>query len=237
MMKSLLITLFLITNSIIQGYAQVSIDQITMSPINPTENDTIYFYVNKSFLEGPYSSTSSTVFVVGDTIFVETRNCFSNGFLYLPFWNVLDTFKVNPLSSGNYTFKMQARAGSRPFFNPYYGPCSYGIIPNDKDNFGKKNFNFFVDISTGISTNGLGSDPLSIYPNPSKGKFFIKLNQELNSSKEKTIRLISIDGRIVKELKDNLENKLELELPGGIYYLQLLDGGELLKSEKIIITE
>ena len=71
---------------------------------------------------------------------------------------------------------------------------------------------------------------LNIYPNPSKGDFFIHHNMN-----NPTLQIFSIDGKMVfsKKIKE-LKERINLPLPSGIYHVRLRDNKNLKNQELII---
>ena len=71
---------------------------------------------------------------------------------------------------------------------------------------------------------------LNIYPNPSKGDFFIHHNMN-----NPTLEIYSIDGKLIynNKLKE-LKERINLSLPSGIYHVRLRDNKNLKNQELII---
>jgi hypothetical protein len=73
----------------------------------------------------------------------------------------------------------------------------------------------------GISENNYHEGDFSVYPNPSSGKFLVKITDLVNSSA--MLQIINITGQTVYEAKiSGSETSLELGgLPKGIYFVHL----------------
>jgi hypothetical protein len=93
-------------------------------------------------------------------------------------------------------------------------------------------FNGGVVLSTGNIT--VHDNPVSIYPNPSSGKFEINLKSDHSNSSE-----IKIYDTIGKEIYSSKESQLPLQIdlteqPKGIYFIKIKSGNRIF-SEKIAV--
>lgn len=93
-----------------------------------------------------------------------------------------------------------------------------------------------VQNSSGIKENSSKIN-LSIYPNPSNGKFQLEINS-LQSTKDYNLEVYDVLGnkiRVVSKLAQQISNKIDFsDFPKGIYFIRLYDGAEIC-DKKIII--
>ena len=118
------------------GFGQGSIISLTVSPTYPTETDTVYIYAELAF---GYSSCPLDVkshIILGNNIVASTQHCLG---MLTTICNTTDTFKLNPLAVGTYTFDLTLSSGAG---GP---PCTAGIVPNDYDTI-----TFYVSPSTSV---------------------------------------------------------------------------------------
>lgn len=87
---------------------------------------------------------------------------------------------------------------------------------------------------TGISEDEQSSKSFSVYPNPSKGVFWLYFNWDL--SKNATLNIYSSMGRLVYRmpLNSSLENKVVSDIGRGVFLVQIIDNGFTL-FRKIIV--
>ena len=122
MKKLLLILLYLP----IIGFGQTfgSISSFTISPINPNNTDTVYIYAELWFCCSNCSLEMKSHSVLGNNIVASTQHCLG---MLSTICNTTDTFKLNPLAVGTYTFDLTLSSG---FGGP---PCTAGVLPDDND--------------------------------------------------------------------------------------------------------
>lgn len=221
-MKKILFTLSLMSLMLQTTFAQLgSISQITISPANPTSNDSIYFYVSEIFSSSDCLVSSSSIGVVGNQVTASALHCIGP---FTAICNTVDTFVIAPLPDGNYTFDMILSSG----FSIGPLPCSPGIIPDTT-----ASVNFTVSIVTDIEDKFNYDRLLGVYPNPSNGQLTIELE---DNKKDHLVRIIAIDGRVIKELVMKKEKEL-ITLNTGIYFLQLIGDQTILTTKKIVVLE
>lgn len=179
-----------------------SISSISYSPASPTPTDTIYFYVDLTFLSGGCPLSNAANSTVGNTVFASSLHCVG---MLTVICNITDTFMVLPLPVGNYTFDMTLSSGAGPV------PCSPGIMPDDN-----RVENFVVAIPANVKENNARS-LIEIAPNPSNGIFKIsKLN---NAS---LVVYDVLGNRLIYQ--PNLTKNYTLDLsayPKGMYLLKI----------------
>ncbi len=113
------------------------INSIQHQPSNPNANDTITFYVALSFPSGTCDQHTQGFNINGNKIEAFALHCLG---MLTYICNHTDTFKINPLPAGAYSFSFQLDAGMLPF------PCTPGIFPGPSDSV-----NFVVNPVTGIN--------------------------------------------------------------------------------------
>lgn len=205
-------------------YSQTaSILQIRMSPVNPTENDTVYFYVDAAFSSSDCHLGSSGLSGVGNQFTASATHCL--GFLTAICY-ATDTFELLPMSAGNYVFNMELSTGAS--IGPM--PCTPGIAPDTT-----AIVNFSVGPITGIETVEKTNDLFKIYPNPSNGQFTIQL-KDIGERSSNHIRIACADSRLVREFNMITEKK-QVNLSKGVYFLQLKNDQMMLTTKKLIVTD
>jgi hypothetical protein len=86
----------------------------------------------------------------------------------------------------------------------------------------------------------VADEVISVYPNPSKGKFTIELLHPLSLQHDRSFRIVNTLGQTVfyseKEGSDVADRKMEIDLhqPAGVYFLQLITENDLMNYKVII---
>ena len=106
------------------GQIQGSIISLTISPTYPTNIDTVYIYAELAFTSSSCPLDMKSHSVLGNNIVASTQHCLG---MLTTICNTTDTFKLNPLAVGTYTFDLTLSSG---FGGP---PCTAGIVPDDND--------------------------------------------------------------------------------------------------------
>ena len=108
------------------GFGQIlgSISSLTISPVNPNNTDTVYIFAELLFSSSGCALDIKSHSVLGNNIVASTQHCLG---MLTAICNTTDTFKLNPLPVGTYTFDLTLSSG---FGGP---PCEAGIVPNDND--------------------------------------------------------------------------------------------------------
>ncbi len=104
-------------------------------------------------------------------------------------------------------------------------------IQTNKDGWMLDNLSF-VDGWLGVEEHS-NNDLINIYPNPSSGEISIVRDDKTTRSYQ--VEIIDISGKTVLE-KENISNKLKLNLPNGLYFLKLTDK-ENIYIKKLIIDK
>ena len=120
------------------GFGQMlgSISSLTISPVNPNNTDTVYIYAELLFTSSGCPLDMKSHSVLGNNIVASTQHCIG---IAAAICNATDTFKINPLAVGTYTFDLTLSSGAG---GP---PCTAGIVADDNDVI-----TFNVDNSVGI---------------------------------------------------------------------------------------
>ena len=101
-----------------------SISSLTISPVNPNNTDTVYIYAELLFTSSGCPLDMKSHSVLGNNIVASTQHCLG---MLTTICNTTDTFKLNPLAVGTYTFDLTLSSGGG---GP---PCTAGIVPDDND--------------------------------------------------------------------------------------------------------
>lgn len=185
------------------------IDSISISPTNPTTEDTIWIYVSSTFTSGDCQG-SSEISIIDNIINSSSTHCI--GMLTVICHDV-DTFKINPLPEGNFHFFHTLSSGFGPI------PCTPGIVADDSDTL-----IFTVEKKLDINKNDI--ENITISPNPITQNSFLKINNnKINIEKieifDATLRKV-YSNRI---FESNLLKSIELDLNQlnkGVYFIQLI---------------
>ena len=159
------------------GFGQGSIIALTVSPTYPTETDTVYIYASLSFASSSCPLDVKSHSILGNNIVASTQHCL--GMLSAICYNT-DTFKINPLSTGTYTFDLTLSSG---FGGP---PCTAGIVPNDYDTI-----MFYVSPSTSVEEYNTNKELLKITD---------LLGRETKGTKNEPLFYIYDDGTVEKQI-------------------------------------
>lgn len=208
----LLLTLCCTTSSLFSQW----IDNIYISPANPTSATPVTIYADISFSSGSCFEKTVQHSLVGNTVYAFALHCIGP----LAFiCSHTDTFQVGLLPAGNYSFVFHVNAGAAP------SPCTPGIVPGPTDSL-----QFTVAAVTGINdTEHTGSFKIS--PNPATD--FIKLPALAVNAE---VYIYSLIGEVVRILKaESLTGNYFIgDLPNGLYLFRII-GGEEIQQQKILI--
>lgn len=184
------------------------IQSLTVLPANPTTTDTITVIADCAFPAGGCDESTQTLFVAGNQIFASALHCI--GILTVICYDT-DTFKIDPLPAGNYTFHFQLDAGGLP------SPCTPGIVPGPSDST-----TFVVSPAVG-SAEMITQDAVSLYPNPSQNQ--IRFSGFSEGDFPVAVSVYSIEGKLVlgATLTD-METTMDVAtLPDGPYQVSVTD--------------
>ncbi len=199
-------------------YTQGTIQSFTISPTNPIITDTIYIYANVQFNSGSCDLDQQSHGLSGNTISASSHHCIGAATVICP---SVDTFKINPLAVGPYTFNLSLTSGIAP------APCTAGVAVDDT-----MSFQFRV---TEPNTSGLDFNekkPLfNIYPNPARETINIQMAVPVTSDME--VYIYDLKGRLVKRYP--FQSSIQPGLEAGIYFLGIMNEEHLLGLEKLIV--
>lgn len=184
---------------------QNNITNITMEPIYPDSDDTIYVYIDLAFPTTSCVLDNSSVQLSGNNITASSQYCLG---IAMSICNTTDTIVIMPLPAAvNYYFNYFLSVGSMPL------PCTPGVVPNDS-----LSFDFGVEASVGIDEKSMFSYGLS--PNPSRGTFEVYLPSFIENDFSYLIR--NNQGEHVQSgiIESNVQ-KFDLSLKSGMYYMIL----------------
>ena len=202
----------------VTGHSQW-INSISMSPLYPTTNDSVTFYVDCGFPSGSCDPYLPSVFVSGYDIYANALHCL--GMLTVICYYT-DTFTVPPLPAGYYSFHMQLNAGGGP------APCTAGIVPGPEDTL-----DFIVTPGTGIPPIH-GDAVYQLFSDPSEGTLTVVFPSVV-SSKPARLRVYSNDGRSVFSAPvSETVSVFRPHLPAGTYVASL-ETGDARFQKKIIV--
>jgi hypothetical protein len=190
-----------------------SIQNISFSPALPGPTDTIYFYVDLEFPNGSCPLSNSSTGTVGNTVFASSLHCV--GMLQV-ICNTTDTFMVEPLPVGNYTFDMTLSSGAGPV------PCSPGIVPNDNRTAS------FVVANLNINENQTKLN-VEISPNPSSGIYMLN-----NINKKKLFVYDVLGNQLLNHTTLSKYYQLDLSsYPRGMYLLKVVSN-DLIETHRLL---
>ena len=107
--------------------------------------------------------------------------------------------------------------------------------------------NFYIDNiqigeSSGFTNSNLSSSRLSIYPNPSTGKSVVRIENLANTNVE--VRLVDVLGKEITSLFDDISSDYYESAPidlsnleNGIYFIKIVTNGNVISTEKIILSK
>lgn len=191
----------LLTCSILFAQAQF-IDQISISPANPTTNDEIHFIANCYFGSGTCDQKSQYLGVNGSEILASALHCIG---MLTYICNETDSFYIGYLPAGTYHINFQLNAGAGP------SPCSPGIVAGPSDSL-----TFTVQAATGITE--IGKNQVKISPNPTRGKAIVSISGTDLTGK---MEIRNLAGALLKEWNtSNSAISIDIsDLAQGVYQL------------------
>ncbi|MFI5219735.1 MAG: T9SS type A sorting domain-containing protein [Bacteroidia bacterium] len=224
MKKNLTSALFVLFASTVFHANSQWINSISYSLVNPTAADTIYFYADLSFSSGNCDQHTQTLFVQNNSVYAGALHCL--GMLTF-ICNYTDTFKVNPLPAGNYSFIFHVDAGALP------SPCTPGIAPGPTDSI-----SFTVNAATAIQQVKHDNSDFSIYPNPADGKFNV---QCLKFKTGEEFIITDVTGKLLYK-SIIADETLHIELgtlnsSPGVYFCTIVSDSRTSEIKKLILLE
>lgn len=181
------------------------ISSITYTPANPTILDTIYVYANCIFNSGTCEPSVSAASPSGNVIYAYALHCLGPLTVICSY---TDTFKLDPLPVGNYTFLFQVDEG---FGQP---SCSPGIVPGPVDSV-----NFVVTPALGIEETATENNSFSIFPNPANGLLQLNVNNAIFNNTANYFSVYAMNGQLIKRwLLKEPDSLVDISsFPNGVY--------------------
>ena len=202
-------------------YSQGSISGITISPANPTIDDTITIYADLMFSNSSCEFFNSNQNISGNTINITTQHCYG---MLTSICYVVDTFTIAPLVAGNYVIDLTLTSDIN------YGivPCNGGNTPDDIDTL------HFEVIDPSSITTVVSSIDFSLYPNPSKGVF----QYEVFDSYDEIIVYSSKGQEVYRHPISSIKGEVKMDIVPGIYFVKFkTNNGIESTMKKILISE
>ena len=185
--------------------AQNKIDSLVVSPSNPTVNDSIKVIAYYTFTSSGCQLDAKSFSQAGNTINASSLHCIG---MLSTICNSSDTFALNRMQAGNYSFKLSLSSGT------LIGPsvtCTPGIIPDDSTSI-----NFSVRPLLTTSTE-LQNKAISFYPNPVQNRLYFK-----GLANQHTIRIANQLGQVVLKTTSISTQGLDVsKLEQGIYFIEV----------------
>ncbi len=216
-MKRLLLTLVLLTVIISSGLPQV-VNQVSISPANPTVNDTLTVICDLTYYGNcTFGLVYEQSWLAGSTINILPTYC---GYGDSSVCNSVDTFKAGPFANGNYNLHIEFHQGS--------------VCPVSGFDAIISTFDTVLTVSGITSMNeSLPADfKILIFPDAAQRIYFVQSDQFIAS-----IEITNAAGELVHASKpDARETQLNLSTqPAGIYFYRIHSGKESIVSGKLII--
>lgn len=205
-MNKTLLLLIIFISWACNSYSQ-QILSLHIHPTNPTTADVIHMYADVSFQSGGCDDKMQNLGITGNNIYGYALHCLGIATFIC---NTTDTFVINPLPAGNYSFILGLDAGGAP------SPCTPGIVAGPTDTL-----HFTVTSPTSISK--ISSALPEIYLNASTNMLIVDLKNADYSGRD--IQLFNILGDKMISQKI-LESKFNIDvnsIPDGIYVVKIND--------------
>jgi hypothetical protein len=182
-----------------------TINSLTVVPANPLPTDTIYVYADCIFPYTGCSDKTQYISANGNTFSAWAMHCMG---MLTALCNETDTFKINPLPTGTYTFIFQVDAGQGQT------PCTPGIVPGPVDSV-----IFHVGTSTGIQQHANGIPALQLLNGPKQGCFICRMPETAHLPVTLFINN-SLGQRILSTVISSNNQEVDLSaLDAGIYVI------------------
>lgn len=196
------------------------INSVSIIPANPTSSDSIMVVADLTFPSASCDSKTTSVSINGNTIFGNALHCVG---VLTVICSITDTFYINPLSAGTYTFELQVDAGALP------APCTPGIVP------GPNSSTTFV-VSPLVSTDEIGNISFIQYPNPASNHVYLEIDNGIILPLY--FELFTIDGKLIlrQEIVRHNDKIYVGSLAEGNYVARIINQKTSL-SEKLITID
>jgi len=112
----------------------------------------------------------------------------------------------------------------------YVGPCTNSFISQADDEI-KKTVNPVLNVLPKQD-----NDIFSIFPNPSRGEFTVTTNLSDDGNSYRTIRIMNMNGQLVKQVNVKEQNKLNVRVDEpGIYLVQLTTNKQVITKKLVVV--
>ena len=215
MNKTILILNFFFFSNIIfsQGITNISI-----SPQNPTEIDTIILSVYQTYTSSGCPLHSKNISINNTQISSSSLHCIG---MLTALCDEVDTFHLSPLNPGLYSYTHTMNSG---FGMP---DCTPGVQPNDIDSI------TFQVSSVSSSKEIFNNSLVKIHPNPSKGSFNIVCNN-ITTAK---LFIYDLNGKLIHQQELEFgENNINVIFSSGIYLGKIFSSDGFRLTNKIIVN-
>lgn len=193
------------------------INNISISPANPTVNDNVVFIAEVSFPYGSCDLKTLNTSVNGSSISLSALHCVG---MLTYICDDTDSFALGQLPAGTYTVYFQLDMGSAP------DPCTPGINPGPNDSLV-----FTVTTTTGITSPV--QESFSVFPNPGKEGFTINF-----SGNASALVVRDASGRLVyssDEVKPGMYFGMS-DLKAGMYMIELVNKDQVVARQSWILS-
>lgn len=179
-------------------FGQSMILNMVYEPAEPTTKDTILVITEYQFPSSPCLIDSKGATPVGFEIQAFSHYCLGP---LTALCNTKDTFKINPLPEGDYTFLLSLSSGMGNV------PCSPGIVIDDMDTL-----KFSVSVFSGVGEQQ--ENVFFVYPNPATSQ--LNFSSPVNGLS----KIFNISGTEIKSIMPNTKQINVISFPPGIYLLE-----------------
>jgi len=214
---NLFLTLIAVIGFATMPMAQV-VNQVTISPSNPTANDTIIVISDLSYFGNcQFGLVFKQDWLAGTTINILPTYC---GYGSTTLCNRIDTFKVGPFPNGNYSISIAYHQGSICPFSGFDEIIAQVYT--------------FVNVSGTTNISNLQHKNLNSlitsYPNPADASLTIELRSALNSDQ---LFIFNSMGVLVKEIEVKESTTISIsDLASGLYFMRLKNNSQ--QAQKFI---
>lgn len=215
-----IISIFIFQCMMLTSYSQ-SITSMSVIPNNPTANDFVKIEVNALFGSGDCLLLSSNQTRNGNVFDITGQYC--SGMLAV-ICSSIDTFNIGYLQPGTYVVR----------FHMNHYPCD--TMNNDSNSEDVDSLTFTVTQTAGMHELRYG-DFISVYPNPSAGKFQISIDHNQARTGNIELEVYNVFGeKVFEQTMSGKQETVNLNAPNGIYFVQVKSDNRI-SIQKIIIQQ
>lgn len=201
-----------------------TVNQISIFPSNPTENDTILIISDLSYQGNcAFGLVYSYTYFTGSTILISPTYC---GYWDTTLCNSIDTFKIGPFPNGDYTIRMEYHQGSI---------CP---ISNFDATIYQTDTSLTVSGTTSVLPDLNAAIPVKIYLNPANN-YLIVSSDHFTKGRAGQLKITNLFGQQVFQNSIH-QNQLTINTADwkrkGIYFVFVSDeAGKMVSVQKIVI--